>query len=193
MNEHYSDYVKKNISPSDIVFEKVEGKDTALIKEIHKKHIRTNRGLLILLFIAFAAIFAFFVFSLIYRASTVFIDVFTLAVSFAILAGLFYYIYEILGPIRKIRKGIVLASDRIQEIKDNRNATYQYVFDIFLPDTDQTLMSYQVDREVFEDVDPGDGIVIIKTIRKKIKVLADPEREGIMDVSKIKSGVDSVR
>ena len=189
MNEHYSDYVKKNISPSDIVFEDVGEQDKELIKRIHKNHIRTNRGLLILMMIAFAVIFTFFVASVINRASTLFIDIFTIVVSFAISAALFYHIYDILGPIKKIRKGIILSSERIQEIKDNRNATYQYVFDIFLPDTDQTLMSYQVDREVFERVDPGDGIVIIKTLRKKLKVLADPSREGIMDVSKIKSGV----
>ena len=39
-----------------------------------------------------------------------------------------------------------------------------------------------------ESVNPGDGIVIYKTLRK-VKALPDPERKGVMDVSKIKSGV----
>ena len=192
MKDHYSDYVKKNVSPSQIVFGKIEENDKELFKRIHKQHIRNNIGLVIVLGISFIAVLLFFIGCLFTRLSSVFYDVLTLILSFAALATLFYNLYDVLGPFRGVRKGVVLSSERIQEHKDNRNASYQYVFDIYLPDTDQSLMSYQVSREVFESVDPGDGIVMFKTMRK-IKALADPDSRGIMDVSKIKSGVDSKR
>ena len=188
MNEHYSDYVKKNIPHSDVVFEKIGEKDKPLVRIIHQQHIKNNLGALILFLIGFIPLLWFFVRSLFIRLPNVFYDILTLVLIFAALVTLAYFIYDIIGPFKGIRKGIVLASERIQEIKDNKNATYQYVFDIYLPDTDQSLMSYQVSREVFESVNPGDGIVIYKTLRK-VKALPDPERKGVMDVSKIKSGV----
>ena len=188
MNEHYSDYVKKNIPHSDVVFEKIGEKDKPLVRIIHRQHIKNNLGALILFLIGFIPLLWFFVRSLFIRLPNVFYDILTLVLIFAALVTLAYFIYDIIGPFKGIRKGIVLASERIQEIKDNKNATYQYVFDIYLPETDQSLMSYQVSREVFESVNPGDGIVIYKTLRK-VKALPDPERKGVMDVSKIKSGV----
>lgn len=188
MNEHYSDYVKKNIPHSDIVFDKIEEKDKALVKTIHGQHIKNNLGTLILFTIGFIPLFWFFARSLFIRLPNVFFDILTLVLIGGALVALGYFIYDVIGPFKGIRKGIVLASERIQEVKDNKNVTYQYVFDIYLPDTDQTLMSYQVSREVFECVNPGDGIVIYKTLRK-VKALPDPERKGVMDVSKIKSGV----
>ena len=45
MNDHYSDYVKKNIPHSDIVFDKIEEKDKALVKIIHGQHIKNNLGI----------------------------------------------------------------------------------------------------------------------------------------------------
>ena len=93
-----------------------------------------------------------------------------------------------------IRKGVVLASQRIQEEKDNRNKTYQYVFDIYIEDSDQSLMSYQVDKEVFSSIEPGDGVVLLRARgKKKVKILADPMRRDVMDVSTIKSGVGTKR
>lgn len=188
MNEHYSDYVKKNIPHSDVVFGKIGEKDKPLVRIIHRQHIKNNLGALILFMIGFIPLLWFFVRSLFIRLPNVFYDILTLVLIFAALVTLAYFIYDIIGPFKGIRKGIVLASERIQEVKDNKNATYQYVFDIYLTDTDQSLMSYQVSREVFESVNPGDGIVIYKTLRK-VKALPDPECKGVMDVSKIKSGV----
>ena len=92
--------------------------------------------------------------------SNLFTDIFTLAgfgVGFLV-SG--YWVYDILSGYQLIRKGVVLASQRIQEEKDNRNKTYQYVFDIYLEDSDQSLMSYQVDKEVFSSIEPGDGVVL---------------------------------
>ena len=185
---HYSDYVKMNTSPSNIVLNKVEDNDKDLIRQVRKQHIKNNLVMLIASGIGFSVALWFFIRSLINRASTVFVDVFTLAVLLAVMITLFYFIFDVLGPFRGFRKGIVLSSDRIGEEKDNRNRTYQYVFDIYLEESEQTLMSYQVSKEVFEAINPGDGIVLFKTIRK-LKALPDPSRKCVMDVSKIKSGI----
>jgi hypothetical protein len=105
-----------------------------------------------------------------------------------------YWVYDILSGYQLIRRGVVLAANRIQEEKDNRNRTYQYVFDIYLEESDQSLMSYQVDKEVFSSLEPGDGVVLLKARgKKKVKILADPKRRDVMDVSTIKSGVGTKR
>ena len=119
MNEHYSDYVKKNIPHSDIVFDKIEEKDKALVKVIHSQHIKNNLGTLILFTIGFIPLFWFFVRSLFIRLPNVFFDILTLALICAALIALAYFIYDVIGPFKGIRKGIVLASERIQEAKDN--------------------------------------------------------------------------
>ena len=106
-------------------------------------------------------------------------------------AGMFVtgkQIIDLIGGYKGILKGVVLTSQRIQEAKDNRNYTYQYVFDIYIEDKQQTLMSYAVDKEIFERIDPGDGVILVK-IGKKVKVLEDLDRKGVMDVSNIKSGI----
>lgn len=55
-------------------------------------------------------------------------------------------------------------------------------------------MSYQVDKEVFSSIEPGDGVVLLKARgKKKVKILADPKRRDVMDVSTIKSGVSTKR
>ena len=51
-------------------------------------------------------------------------------------------------------------------------------------------MSFPVDKEVYGDIDPGDGIILVKNI-KKIRAFADPDRIAVMDVSRVRSGVDS--
>ena len=97
-------------------------------------------------------------------------------------------IYDLIGGYKGILRGVVLASQRVQEQKDNRNYTYQYVFDIYFEEKEQTLMSYAVSKEVFEVVNPGDGVILVK-VGGKIKVLEDLDRKGVMDVSNIKSGI----
>ena len=57
-----------------------------------------------------------------------------------------------------------------------------------MEDRDESLMSYPVSPEVFSEIQPGDGVVILK-IGRKIKVMRDPLRVGVMDVSNIRSGV----
>ena len=46
-------------------------------------------------------------------------------------------------------------------------------------------MSYSVSPEVFANIRPGDGVVVVKAGRK-VKVFADPDRKGVMDVSNIR-------
>lgn len=188
MNAHYSDYVSKATPVSDIVFDKIKAEDKELLKDVKKEHIRANIWFLVAMFAIFLFCSWGLVSSAIQGIENPFQDIATL-IGFAfgfLLSG--YWIYDVFSGFKGIRKGVVLASSRLQEEKDNRNKTYQYVFDIYLEDTDQTLMSYQVDQEVFSDIQPGDGVVLLKT-RFKIKILADPSRQGVMDVSKIKSGV----
>ena len=185
---HYQDYVKMNVSPSSIVLNKVEDKDRELISQIHKLHIKNNLVMLVVLGVGFVAALCFFVWSLAVRSSSLFSDIFTSAIILAALIAMFYYGFDVIGPFKGYRRGVVLAADRIGEAKDNRNRTYQYVFDIYLEDSNQTLMSYQVSKEVFQAVNPGDGVILFKTLRK-IKALPDPTRKSVMDVSKIKSGI----
>ena len=101
-----------------------------------------------------------------------------------------YFIYDIIRGFRGIRKGVILSSSRLQEEKDNRNKTYQYVADIYMEDIDRSLISYPITQEVFQEVKPGDGIVILKA-RKAVKVLPDPQRVGAVDVKDMKSNVSS--
>ncbi len=188
MNAHYSDYVSKAAPLSDIVFDKIKAEDKDLLKDVKKEHIRANKWFLVAMFVIFLFCCWGIISSIIAGIDKPFQDI-TALVAFILgflLSG--YWIHDVFAGFRGIRKGVVLASSRLQEEKDNRNKTYQYVFDIYLEDTDQTLMSYQVDQEVFTDIQPGDGVVLLKT-RFKVKILADPSRQGVMDVSKIKSGV----
>lgn len=191
---HYEDYLKKNVPITDVVFNKVTEQDKALLKEVRSEHIRKNMGFLIPM-ILFALFCIWGIISSITAGfSNLFTDIFTLAgfgVGFLV-SG--YWVYDILSGYQLIRKGVVLASQRIQEEKDNRNKTYQYVFDIYLEDSDQSLMSYQVDKEVFSSIEPGDGVVLLRARgKKKVKILADPMRRDVMDVSTIKSGVGTKR
>lgn len=187
--EHYADYVNKSVPASEIVFEKVRDEDKELVKKIHKVHIKANLGLLIPVSLVFLFCVYGFAVSVSTRVESRLFDVITVLVFALGIVLTAYVMWDILGPFRGIRKGVVLSSERIQEKKDNRNATYQYIFDIYMEELDKTLMSFQVKREVFENIAPGDGVILYKTIRK-IKVLADPQRKGAMDVSRLQSGVD---
>ena len=188
MSYHYDDYVKRSVSAKDLVFDKPGESDKEVIKQIKKNHIRTNLVFLIVLILLFLPFTWFFINFFFTPVNSIIYQIVTQAVLGFICFGLGYLIYTIVGPITRIRKGVVLGSTRIQEVKDNRNASYQYVFDIYFEDRDETLMAFAVDKYVFADVKPGDGVVVTK-LGRKIRVYADPAREGVMDVSNIKSGV----
>ena len=184
MSKHYSDYQKMSVSVKDLKFDTVGESDKESLKTVKKAYIKSNILFLVLLSIPFAASLWFFINCLLLPSDSIFSTVFSLLAS----GGVFLFtgdlIYGIIGRIKHIRKGVVLASSRIQEVKDNRNKTYQYVFDIYMEDREETLMSYAVDKDTFASVQPGDGVIIAK-IGRKIKVLADPGRKAVMDVSNI--------
>lgn len=186
MNRHYSDYQKMSVPVKELAFDNVQESDRELIRMIRREHIRTNRGFLVLLSIGFLACAWFFVQFIVIPPDVIAFEIMSLLI---LGAAMFYtgsLIYGIIGSIKKIRKGIVLTASREQEIKDGRNSTYQYVVDIFFDDRDETLMSYSINRDVFANIRPGDGVVVAKTGRKLL-VLPDPGRKGVMDVSNIKS------
>lgn len=188
MNGHYDDYVKKSVPASSIVFESINDVDKALLKEVKKEHIRANIWFLIPMLALFLLCLWGTISSILTPFDNLITDIFTLIgfIAGLILSG--YWLHDIFAGFKGYRKGVVLSKTRFQEKKDNRNATYQYVFDMYIEETDQALMSYLVDQEVFADVEAGDGVILLKR-RKKIKILADPSRKGVMDVSKVKSGV----
>ena len=96
-----------------------------------------------------------------------------------------YFFYGFFQSIKEIRRGVVLSSTRSGDNLEGRNSAYQFVFDIYMEDRDETLMSYTVDKEVSSQAQPGDGVIIAKC-GKKIKVFADPDRKQVMDVSHYK-------
>ncbi|MBR3341021.1 MAG: hypothetical protein IKG30_05335 [Clostridiales bacterium] len=188
MNKHYSDYKKMSVPVNDLVFDKIQDCDKELLKKVRGQHIRANAGFLVLLFVCFGLCTWFFVHFLIIPPDNIFYQIISLLM---LGAGMFITgnaIYGIIGGIKGIRKGIVLTASREQEVKDGRNYSYQYVVDIFFDDRNETLMSYSISQEVFSEVNPGDGVIVVKTGRK-IKVLQDPERKNVMNVSNIKSNV----
>ena len=188
MSNHYSDYLKKSVSVSDLVFDKVQESDKDVIKRVKKAHIKANMLFIVLLGIScvtclyYVIRFCFLPLdNFVYQAVTQ--SAFGAAV---VITG--YFFYGFFRSIKEIRRGVVLASTRSGENPDGRNAAYQFVFDIYMEDRDETLMCYTVDREVSSAVQPGDGVIIAKC-GKKIKVFEDPDRKQVMDVSKIKSGI----
>ena len=188
MSRHYSDYQKMAVSVKDLVFDRVQESDKELVRKVKNEHIRMNRGLLILLTIAFIACAWFFVQFLIVPPDIIAFEVMSLVILGAVMIYLGSLFYGIVGGIKGIRKGIVLAASRQQEVKDARNATYQYVVDIFFEDREETLMSYSISKDAFGTISPGDGVVVAK-VGRRILVLADPERRGVMDVSNIRSNM----
>ena len=180
MNSHYSDYLKKSVPVDSLTFDKVTENDKELIRNVRKAHIRANRGLLVVAIIAFLACTGFCISFLLTPFDSLVYQIVSL------LTG--NIIYHMIGGIRGIRRGVILTATRVQEVKDNRNATYQYVVDIYLEDKDETLMSYSINQDVFASVEPGDGVAVVK-VGKKVLVLEDPDRKGVMDVSNIRSGI----
>ena len=188
MADHYSDYLKKSIPASELVFDDIKESDKELLSRIKKQRLKDATAFLILMIIAFTGCMFLFVYVLISPADILLFKIIALAV---IGLGAFItgkQIFDLFAGYKGILRGVVLGSQRIQEQKDNRNYTYQYVLDIYLEDKDQTLMSYTVLKDVFERVNPGDGVVLVK-IAGKIKVFEDLDRKGVMDVSTIKSGI----
>ena len=53
MNNHYSDYLKKNVSVNDLTFDKISDEDKDLLKRVKKAHIKANMGFLIIFSIGF--------------------------------------------------------------------------------------------------------------------------------------------
>ncbi len=188
MSNHYDDYAKKSVSASDLTFDKVAESDKDVIREVRKTHIKKNVVFLIVLTVLFVPFTWYFINFFFIPIDVLFFHIVAQVFLGGASFGCGYYIYSILGPIRRIRKGVVLGSERIQEIKDNRNASYQYVFDIYFEDKDEALMAFAVDKDVFSYVNPGDGVIVTK-LGRKIRVFGDPSRTGVLDVSNIKSGV----
>lgn len=188
MADHYSDYLKKSIPASDLVFDIIKESDKELLSRIKKQRIKDAMAFLIIMIIAFIGSIALFCVALISPADILLFKI----IAIAVLGGAVFItgkqIFDLFAGYKGILRGVVLTSQRIQEQKDNRNYTYQYVLDIYLEEKDQTLMSYVVLKDVFERVNPGDGVVLVK-IAGKIKVFEDPDRKGVMDVSTIKSGI----
>ncbi len=188
MNNHYSDYLKKNVSVKDLTFNEIGAEDKELLKVVKKAHIKSNTGFLIILSIGLIACMYFFASFIITPADMLIVKIISLLITGAGISGCAMLIYEIIAGIKGIRKGVVLAASREQENKDGRNTSYQFVFDIYMEDKDETLMSFVVSQEVFSQVEPGDGVLVVKAGRK-VKVMQDPERKAVMDVSNIKSGI----
>lgn len=188
MSNHYSDYQKKAVSVDSLTFDAIKEEDKELVKKVRNARVRTHLGFLILMGILFLVCVFLLVNSIIAPLSNIYAEI----ASFPLFIGGMFItgriILSFLGGCKGIRKGVVLTADRLKEFSEKRNATFQYVFDIYMEDKDETLMSYSVIPEVFEAVHPGDGVLIAK-IGGKVQVLEDPERKGVMDVSTIKSGI----
>ena len=137
MNSHYSDYLKKSVPADSLIFDKVTENDRELIKSVRKAHINANKGFLALLIFAFIVCAGFFICFLMTPFDSIVYEVVTLAVTGSGAFGSGSAIYNIIGGIKGIRRGVVLTAERIGEMKDNRNATYQYVLDIYLEDRDE--------------------------------------------------------
>ena len=182
---HYEDYRKKAISVESLTFDPVQESDKDVIKRVKKAHVRANKLFIILLGISCVTCLYYFIRfcflpldSFVYQAVTQ--SAFGAAV---VITG--YFFYGFFRSIKEIRRGVVLSSTRSGENLEGRNASYQFVFDIYLEDRDETLMSYTVDKEVSSSAQPGDGVIIAKC-GTKIKVFADPDRKQVMDVSHYK-------
>lgn len=188
MNNHYSDYLKKSVPVQELSFEEIGSDDKTLLKLVKKIHIKTNLFFLVTLSVGFLLCAGAFVNFLRVPAYDTTEQVVTLCATGIGMLVTGYFIYTILGAFKGFRKGVVLAASRLQAVKDNRNKTYQYVFDIYMEDKDETLMSFSVNKEAFESARPGDGVILLK-VGRKVKILADPERKGVMDVSLVKSGL----
>ena len=188
MNDHYSDYVRKAVPVKELQFDKVQESDKELLKKIRATRVKAGIVFLVMVSIGFCISTVFFFSFLLAPIDNLFFYVIAVSLTGLVMLICGSQIYELVGLPRGIRRGVVLTAQRVQELKDNRNASYQYVLDIYMEDRDETLMSYSVTPETFRSLNPGDGVVLAKVVRK-IRVYVDPDRKGVMDVSNIKSGV----
>lgn len=188
MSSHYSDYQKKAVSVDSLTFGEISESDKELLKKVRGASVKSHLGFIILIGLIFAVCAFLLLNSIIAPISNIYAEIasFPLFIGGMFLSGRILYNY--LGGCKGLCKGVVINADRLKEFSEKRNATFQYVFDIYLEDKDQTLMSYSVLPEVFEAVGPGDGVLVVK-VGRKIQVLEDPDRKGVMDVSNIKSGI----
>ena len=180
--------MKKSVPIKDLKFDPVQEEDKELITRVFKQHARNNFVFILLLSLGFLGSAWYFISFLIIPATNIFMEIVSLVLLGFAMAVCLYYLHGFFGSVSGIRKGIVLTSSSVHEESDGRFAGHAYVFDIYLDDKDETLMSYNVDREACRSAEAGDGVIIFK-VGKKIKVLADPDRKKVMDVSNIKSGV----
>lgn len=182
---HYEDYRKKAISVSDLTFEPVSEKDKDVIKRVKKAHIKANMLFVVLLGISCVTCLYYFIRFCFLPLDSIVYQVISLSAFGAAAAVTGYFFYGFFQSIKEIRRGVVLSSTRSGDNLEGRNSAYQFVFDIYMEDRDETLMSYSVDKEVSSQAQPGDGVIIAKC-GKKIKVFADPDRKQVMDVSHYK-------
>lgn len=191
MSNHYSDYQKKAVSADDLAFDKIEDKDKAVISRIRKDELKKNCGFLIMLSIVLLGMLWMVISFIVSHATTIqlpnspgnFFQFITLFFQAVIIFGCIYFLIDLIGVYRGIRRGAILTSSRINDGK-----VYLYVFDIYMEDKDESLMNFSVRKDTFEHSAPGDGVLILKTWRK-IKVLPDPDRKHVTDVSNIRSGI----
>lgn len=191
MSMHYSDFEKKAVSADAITFDKINEHDKILISGLRKENLKKNTGFLILLFVVLIIVLWMVISFIVSHLTTIslpnspgsFFQVVTLLFYGIIIFGCVYFIIDLIGLYKGIRKGVLLASSRVNDGK-----VHEYIFDIYMEDKDETLMRYTVRKDVYEQVTPGDGVLLLKTARK-IEVLSDPGRKGVMDVSNIKSGI----
>ena len=112
MSNHYSDYLKKNISVNDLTFDKISEEDKPLLKKVKKAHIKNNMGFLIIMSIGFIACTYFFTSFLIAPSDSIVIKLLSLIILGAGMFGCGLMIYDIIAGIKGIRKGVVLAASR---------------------------------------------------------------------------------
>ncbi len=185
---HYSDYCKKAVAADELTFDKITAKDKDLMKQVRRTHLKKNAPMIFFLLCAIAVCCWLIISCFLKVNDHIVVQIFMLGGPIVLLALCLYFLFVLIGRFKGFRRGVVLANERYGAEKDNRNKSYQYVFDIYMQDKDETLMSYAVDEEVFGSVAPGDGVVLVK-VGKKVKVLGDPERKAVLDVSNIRSGI----
>ena len=110
MGNHYSDYLKKNVSVKDLVFDEIREEDKALLKRVKKAHIKANMGFLVIFSIGFTACTYFFTAFLITPSDTLIIKLLSLIILGAGMFGCGMLVYEIIAGIKGIRKGVVLTA-----------------------------------------------------------------------------------
>ena len=118
MADHYSDYLKKAVSVSDLVFDKVQESDKEVIKKIRKDHIKSNMVYIILLAIACLACLWYFVNFCFLPVDSIVYEVISLGAFGAAIIITGSIIIGYFRGIKEIRRGVCLASSREQENKE---------------------------------------------------------------------------